>query len=229
MPAATRPVVVGLVLTVSLGIAGCASNDDTSDAKDKSSQSSGKDDSADWKGISEKALVSTELEMLSDHKPQLDEPSHPAKVELPFQSCAVDKVLYDGIQDSAFQIFDGEPTIAARGFAIDGSASKQFAKLREAWTSKDCGTYEAVATTDAGEYEYKDAEEIAAPKGIEADAWFGACYEGTGDGGAKIGECRAVYVVGDNALAELIVEQPVDENELNSLFLTLVAAESLVG
>lgn len=216
-----------LAAMLCLSLTACSSGTEKPEAKPTASDTSKAEDDPNWSEIAEEALVSTDLEMLSDHKTKFDKPEHDAS-NAPFADCEVDTDLHFGVRDAAYQVFEGDPGMLGEGFALEGTVDEQYEKMRKAWISKTCETYE-VSTSD-GTYKFNHAKEIKAPKEVDEDAWFGACYNGTNtETGETLGECRIIYVAGEHAIGEVSSEQPTDENSLNTFFLTVLAAEAMIG
>ncbi|MGH8877892.1 MAG: hypothetical protein ACRD0P_11195 [Stackebrandtia sp.] len=217
--------VIGLAALLCLGTAACSSGD--SDAKpDAEPDKTPSMSEEDYAKLAEQALVSTDMETLSDHKPELDEPDH-SDLGRPFAECQVGHGPFGGIHDAVFQSFDGDPLIRSRGLALDGSAKDDFADMREEWKSKcDSFEYDGPDTEDKWAYERQD--EIKAPKGVDADSWYGACFDMTNlDNGNLSSNCHIIFVLDDERIGEVVSLQVPDDTETGAAFLTLLAAEAV--
>lgn len=233
MPASNFPQLhrfwtAGLIVALSFGLAACSSPEEKPDAKPKASESSSAEHDPEWDTIAEKALVTEDLKMLSDHKPEYDKPKFMSYDIRPFAPCSESDLPVDLIgYYSAFQVFKGDPELSAQGFAVEGLNAETFLEVRKIWEKK-CESYEADGK-DAS-YKFKQTKTIKAPKGVDKDSWFGACYEGTNTAdGQVVGECRIEFRSGDNSLSELVTVQSIDENDANAFFLSVVAAEAMTG
>lgn len=220
--------VMGLAVAVGLGLLACSGSDGSSDKKAKPSESSKSPEKVDYEKIAADALMTTELETLSDHEPEEDEPWTWWAGEAPFYECPYDEPESFQLEASAQQVFQGDPEVVATAYAVEGSAAKVFADLREIWDSKNCRTFYEIV--DDSDMSFKRTQQIKAPKSIDADTWFGACHAGYDDADKyEAGDCRLIFLADARTFIELESFQPPDENEINAAFLTLVAAEAMSG
>ncbi|ADD42056.1 hypothetical protein [Stackebrandtia nassauensis] len=222
-----KTIAIGVAAVLSFALVACSANTEKPKAESTSSESTAKDEGKDWAKEAEKSLVSTDMESLSEHKAEFDKPKSVDDAR-PFPECEMNESVHGDVRGGVHQRFKGDPDISAYAYAVDGSAADQFEKLVKAFGEKECQEFET--KTDEGTFEYKLLDDADTTEDLRKELLFGACFEVTDTkSGDKSGECRMIYVVGENGIAELTSKQDVELNGVSTLMLGLVAAEAMSG
>lgn len=225
--ACRRLPVIAIVAVLGLGLAACSSGDGDPKPKPEADKSSSAEPEPDWRAIAEDALASEKLPALGEYEAGDVEPE--PDDEVPLQTCVGELPESVEVRAAAVRSFvpldpgqgpiGGEPSIGTSAIAVDGSAATAFEDLREIWKSKKCASYEY---TDGGfTIEYERVKELKAPKGVDADSWYGACYDGEmeAEGGGDYqamgsGTCLVAYVSGEHCVSKVSVGYTVLPEEM---------------
>ncbi|WP_041624786.1 hypothetical protein [Stackebrandtia nassauensis] len=203
--------VLGVVAVVGFGVAGCSSGGGKADSKKpEASGSPSTTKELDYAAIAEEALVSPDLEALSDY--MLNGTNVVAD---PWGPCVEDAPQAVDERDRAQRTFQGKrmAMVTSTGLALAGSVDDAMGELRELWLSKECESFEGSRVGLPGSeevFDYERVKKLKAPKGVDDDSWVGVCVDGRGKTAADsptgqqlTGQCLVVYVSGKHSISEV--------------------------